>query len=91
VKLTCGAGGGCKGTLELLTKAATGSRLFAAPRPSLIGKAAFSLAAGKKATVVVPLKAKGKSLLRSAPARRMKAELTGTGVKARPILLKQKG
>lgn len=94
VKLTCAALDACKGTLELLARPAKASRsrlLVASSRPVLLGKASFSLAAGKKATVAVPLKARGEALLRSAPAGRLKASLAGTGVRARAVLLREKG
>lgn len=56
----------------------------------LLGKARFSVPAGKSRTVRVKLTSKGKRLLRKARRHRLRAKLKGRGVKKRTVLLKQK-
>jgi Glycine rich protein len=76
LKLRCRGGGPCKGVVKLLIGR------------KLIGKARFSIAAGKAKVVKVKLRGKGKALVRKAGKRRLKVKLTGTGVKRRTVVLK---
>jgi len=76
LKLRCRGGGPCKGVVKL----AVGRKL--------IGKARFSVAAGKAKVVKVKLRGKGKALVRKAGRRGLKVKLTGTGVKRRRVVLK---
>jgi hypothetical protein len=76
LKLRCRGGGPCKG----LVKLQIGRKL--------IGKARFSIAAGKAKTVRVKLNGRGKKLLRHARRHRLKTKLGGRGVKKRTVLLK---
>jgi Glycine rich protein len=75
LKLRC-RGGRCGGVAKLQVGG------------KLIGKARFSIAAGKAKMVRVKLNGRGKKLLRHARRHRLQAKLRGRGVKPRTVVLK---
>jgi streptogramin lyase len=81
-KLEVQDGGSSKPTSRVLT-GASGGRL-------LIGSKGFVIAAGKKATIKVPLTKRGKALVASAGKKGLKTTLTGIGLKSRTVVLKDK-
>jgi hypothetical protein len=76
LRLRC-RGGPCRGVVRLLA------------RRKLIGKARFSIAAGKAKAIRVKLNRKGKRLLRRTRRHRLEVKLGGRGVWPRTVLLKQ--
>jgi hypothetical protein len=57
-------------------------------RPVLLGKAPFTIAAGKRAVIPVRLNRTGRKLLGRARRHRVKVRLSGRGVKHRTVLLR---
>jgi hypothetical protein len=104
LNLQCPAGGTCSGVLKLIAEVPSGpvtkrhgkrhpsrrDRWTKRKRGVVIGKHAFSIAAGHSATVKVPLNTKGMAMLRHAGKHGLIVRLTGTGVKGRTIHLKPK-
>jgi Carboxypeptidase regulatory-like domain len=96
IPLQCVGSDSCHGIIELIAQITAGrhhkrahaSRTHKSARGVVIGKAKYSLAAGKRATVHVKLTGKGKALLRHAGKRGLKVKLTGTDVKTRMVKLK---
>jgi hypothetical protein len=88
LKLRCTGGGGCSGTLKLVLRVRRGKH---GAIKVAIGQARFSIAAGKSATVRIPLTSQGRSLLRRAGRRGLKVTVTGTGVKGAIVGLKPAG
>jgi hypothetical protein len=94
-KLSCPAGAAtCAGVVRLTfapKKSKARARVARASRPGakrvLLGKARFSVAAGKHQTVRVKLGRKGLALVRRAP-KGLPARLEGTGVATRAVVLK---
>jgi Carboxypeptidase regulatory-like domain len=88
----CGGPGACKGVVELRAKSkpkASGKKKHKkGARIVLIGKAKFSIAAGKSKVVPVKLNGKGKALVRQAGKKGLKATVSGSGVKKGSVLLK---
>ena len=78
VKLTCKGTGACTGIAKLVAGAQ-------------IGKASFSIAAGRTKTIAVKLTAKGKKLVSEAGKKGLAVKLRGSGVKPRGLTLKQAG
>jgi len=97
LRLSCRGGGACRGALRLIARVrvrrGTGrrSRGSAARRARnmLIGKARFSIPAGKKRVIRVGLNRKGRRLLRRARRHRLEVRLRGRGVKNRAVLLQE--
>jgi hypothetical protein len=83
LKLRCTGGGACSGTLQLAVRVRRGKRHASV----VIGRARFSIAAGKSATVRVRLMSSGRLLLRKAGRRGLKVNLTGAGVQAHSLAL----
>lgn len=79
VPVTCNNVGNCKGQLKLVKGAGK--------RKTVLGRANFSLAAGKKRTFRVPLTKKGKSLLKAAKKGKLNATLEGSGLQKRGVTL----
>jgi Carboxypeptidase regulatory-like domain len=97
VRLRCVGLGPCKGVLELFarvrkTKSRSGRAKDTLPGGAAtveIGKARFSLAAGKTETLAVHLTAKGQALVRRAPKKGLTVLVTGSGLEPGALLLKQ--
>ena len=75
VKLSCTGTATCVGKLTLTVKSTTGKGKKKRFKTTTIGTAAFSIPAGKTATVTVTLNAAGKALLKSAHGK-LSASLT---------------
>jgi hypothetical protein len=97
LRLTCRGAGACRGNLKLVArvksrkgkgKGAKGSRRRV--RNLVIGRAGFSIAAGRTKTIRVRLTGKGKRLVRRAGKRGLKVKLRGKGVANRAVKLKLK-
>ncbi len=93
VPLKCPPGAACSGILKLLTSASTSassSAILARANQAkiLVGKKAFSVAPGGKATIKVPLTKRGKALVKASGKRGLKVTLTGSGVTRRSLVLK---
>jgi hypothetical protein len=96
IALRCG-GGACNGTLKLLARITEKravkrhgrSKTVTRSRTVVIGERSFSIAAGESATVEVRLTSKGMSLLRKAGKRGLRVTLSGSGVRAGPLVLKE--
>jgi hypothetical protein len=92
LKLSCPAGGGCRGVVKLgVAREVDGrDRADAQGAGQEIGQAAFKIAGAKAKTVPVKLSVKGEAQVRAAvKAGGLKAHLAGTGVMARPVVLKE--
>jgi hypothetical protein len=93
LRLTCRGAGTCQGNLKLVArvksrkgKGAKGSRKRV--RNLVIGRARFSIAAGRTKTIRVRLTRKGKRLVRRARRRGLKVKLRGSGVANRTVRLR---
>lgn len=94
VSLSCPGPATCAGKLELKAKlkpkkkAARASAKPKRQKAVKIGSASFSIAAGKKRTIAVALKSKAVARIKAAGKAGLRAQLTGSGVKAGSLLLK---
>jgi hypothetical protein len=93
LKLKCGGPGTCSGVIKLSAKPTPakkkgGKKHKKGAKTVLIGKAKFSIAAGKSATVRVKLNGKGKQLIARAGKKGLKATVSGTGVAKSKVTLK---
>lgn len=90
--LKCIGEGACKGTLKLVAKIVVKihkhGKVKRKTRTVTIGKATFSIVAGGKETIKVPLTGKGKALVAKAGKHGLSVALTGTDVKSQKVLLK---
>ncbi len=82
IKVTC-TGGACSGSFTLTAKIKQGKKT----KTLTIGKASFSLAAGASSTLSVKLSGPAKQEL--AKGKTVKAKLSGTGITAATVKLKQ--
>jgi hypothetical protein len=83
LKLTCTGVGACKGSFKLYAKVKQGKKR----KNKAIGKASFSLAAGKSKTIKVKI-TNGQVKQELAHGRTVKAKLKGRGIKSRTVKLK---
>jgi bacillolysin len=96
LKLRCRGAGACQGSLKLVArvKAGKGKNAKASKkkrvRNLVVGRAGFSIAAGRTKTIRVRLTGKGKRLVRRAGKRGLKVKLRGKGVANRAVKLKLK-
>jgi len=93
--LSCPAGARCAGTAQLSVhakprrgRAASAKR---GRRRIMLGKVTFGLAAGKSRTVRLPLTGKARALVAATGRKGLKAQLTGSGVVGRALVLKAVG
>ncbi len=77
MRVRCRGAGRCRGTLTLR----------AARRHALLGRARFSLRAGKRRTLRVRLAPTARRLLRTAPRKGLAVKVGGAGVKSRALRL----
>ena len=84
LRLRCRGEGACEGRATLATKVRRGKRKVRLA----IGAKRFEITAGKGETLRIRLNRVGRSRLASAPSRRLRVKLAGTGVKPRTIVLK---
>lgn len=85
VKVTCSGGATCTGSFKVVATEVVKRHHKRHKRQVNVGKATFSVATGKTATVKVRLSAKARKLLRK--SGKLEARLTGTGIKAGNVLL----
>ena len=96
LRLRCAGAGACRGVVKLTTRLAEKAKAKGkgehkkGARTIVIGKARYSVAAGKRATVHVKLTGKGKALLRHAGKHGLKVKLTGSGIKSRMLKIKSR-
>jgi hypothetical protein len=95
LRLTCHGAAACRGSLRLVARVKVGKGKKARSskrrvRNLVIGRARFSLLAGKTKVVRVNLTRKGKALVRRAGRRGLPVKLRGSGVKNRTVKLKSK-
>jgi len=88
---SCRGGGACGGRLYLVVKVPSGKGSKKGVTTHVIGTAGFSIAAGKRATVPVPLSAKGKALVRKAGGHGLAVLLRGGGVRTASLHLRAAG
>lgn len=93
VELRCAKGSACKGTVKILASTVGyvhGSKHQVKRFAQLVlfGSVKFSLAAGAHKTLKLRLTKKGKALLGAPMRHSLKLDVSGTGVKARKLLLK---
>jgi hypothetical protein len=92
LSVKCEGAGACSGSLQLSAKVVT-TKKVAKGKPkkkvhtAVIGKASFSIAAGKTSTVAVTLNGAGKDLVGQAGSKGVQASVSGSGVKAGSVTL----
>jgi 5-hydroxyisourate hydrolase-like protein (transthyretin family) len=76
LRISCASSSPCKGNVKLSARAKSQGKT----KKVLIGKDAFGIPPGKTKTVAVKLNGKGKSLLKTAGKKGLKATVAGTGL-----------
>jgi carboxypeptidase family protein len=92
LSVKCEGAGACAGSLQLTAKAVTTTKVKNGKakkkvHTAVIGKANFSVPAGKTKTVTVKLNGAGKVLVQQAGAKGVKAAVSGKGVKSGSVKL----
>jgi hypothetical protein len=85
IKLSCGGGGACEGTLKLYAKVKQGKK----HKNVVVGKSSFKIAAGKSKTIKVKI-TNGQIKSQLKKGHTVKVQLKGSGLKNRTIKLKPK-
>ena len=87
LRLHCPSTAGCEGEVRLIAGVKVRRHHHSLGKRLAIGSAAFAIPARQTTTVAVKLSAKGRMAVSQAGRKGLKAQLTGTGVKHRLVLM----